>query len=356
MLGSDIVVSMRNMVQYGMSSPTFYRVEERDIEMPVQSRLQVDITDYQEVAWSEQLIGSTIVDLEDRWHSPNWKASDEKRRIPTENRPLFNQKMIGQNCGNIEMWVEMIDSVKASDRKCTELRRPPITEIEVRLVIWTTKGVKCVDGDHVDVKLGIELSSPQYNGEKYSFPKLQFTDVHLNSTTGDSVFNWRVVFPHIVMPTKSCTMEIQVMDANFIAGDTQIGAVSIDIRKYVEKVAKDMDMLSTDADLAVFAPGGIAEDGPGDGEAAAAVADVGRVQFTMQVMTQSEANQKQAGKGREEPNEYPQLVCPSEGRGWGDVFAGLAFEMPDFGLMKKLLPLIFLVLGMLVFLRWLKLL
>eukprot|EP00913_Durusdinium_trenchii_P023809 g22359.t1 len=82
---------------------------------------------------------------------------------------------------------------------------------------------------------------------------------------------------------------------------------------------------------------------------------VGSVQFEMWFMTQSEANQKRAGKGREEPrprarrpwtraptdpNDFPQLVTPAEGRGWADFAAGFSFSLPDFGLMKKIIPIV----------------
>ena len=60
----------------------------------------------------------------------------------------------------------------------------------------------------------------------------------------------------------------------------------------------------------------------------------------MWFMTQSEANQKRAGKGREDPNDYPQLVTPAEGRGWGDVLGGFSLSLPDLGLMKKVIPIV----------------
>ena len=40
-LGTNILVSMRNMAQFNTNVPSFYRVEERDIVMPQEGRLQV---------------------------------------------------------------------------------------------------------------------------------------------------------------------------------------------------------------------------------------------------------------------------------------------------------------------------
>lgn len=66
----------------------------------------------------------------------------------------------------------------------------------------------------------------------------------------------------------------------------------------------------------------------------------------MWFMTQSEANQKRAGKGREDPNDYPQLVTPAEGRGWGDFIGGFSFSLPDLGLMKKVIPIVLFTLSL----------
>eukprot|EP00933_Yihiella_yeosuensis_P033857 TRINITY_DN27478_c0_g2_i2.p1 TRINITY_DN27478_c0_g2~~TRINITY_DN27478_c0_g2_i2.p1 ORF type:complete len:159 (-),score=47.36 TRINITY_DN27478_c0_g2_i2:112-588(-) len=158
------------------------------------------------------------------------------------------------------------------------------------------------------------------------------------------------------MPTKSCTFDFKLYQANTLSADEFIGAVSVDLRRYVEKVAKDMDAIYLEkGDLTVMqaAAGG----GEGDGDGAEAAAEpVGQILFEMWVMTQSEADQKRAGKGREDPNDFPQLVTPSEGRGWGDVLGGFSFSLPDLGLMKKLLPLVIFVLLCLVLLKWIGLL
>merc|ERR1719310_2248128 len=86
-LGKNTVVNMRNMVgREPTTSPEFYRLQERDIDMPTDSRLQVDLWNMVDVAVAgdkmDSLIGSTVIDLEDRWHSARWKEADRKRKIP----------------------------------------------------------------------------------------------------------------------------------------------------------------------------------------------------------------------------------------------------------------------------------
>ena len=114
------------------------------------------------------------------------------------------------------------------------------------------------------------------------------------------------------------------------------------------------------ADLQFSASAG-GDEGAEQGENAAEEENVGSVQplaclerwcfalafrFEMWFMTQSEANQKRAGKGREDPNDFPQLVTPAEGRGWGDFVGGFSFSLPDLGLMKKIIPIVLFTLSL----------
>jgi len=292
LLGRSLDVSMRNTAAIGQQKPEFYRVEERDIELPRDSRLQIDMYDLEDgIGAVDKLIGSTVIDLEDRWHSIHWRDASRRQQVPTEQRPLVNAQELGHNQGSIEMWIEMIDSVNASDQKATDLRPPPTTEIEIRLVIRTTTGIPLVDNGKCDVKIGVALDCREYAGPH---PARQDTDTHNGSTTGNAVFNWRIVYPNIVMPTKSCTLDMHVYDANALSY-TLIGSVSIDVRKYVEKVARDLEALQGTANLP-FSPatGEEGEEKEKDASAGEAAGDdpAGRIQFEFYIYTQGEANEK----------------------------------------------------------------
>merc|ERR1712039_59736 len=196
-------------------------------------------------------------------------------------------------------------------------------------------------------------------------PLVQPTDVHYKSENGDAQFNWRIVFPKILMPTNKCILNFQVYDANSFS-DLLIGTCDLDIKRYVEKVAADMDMLNfegrniplkdptcDDEDLAK------ANEGSGMAEETQKEQNVGTLQFDMQIMTDSEAKGKVVGLGRGEPNDHPQLVTPSEGgRSWDDYIANMEFGLPSFdlGLTKKVVPIIIFCVLLLVLLKWLGLL
>jgi len=118
-------------------------------------------------------------------------------------------------------------------------------------------------------------------------------------------------------------------------GDTFLGSFDLDLGKYLERVARDSDALTIGpSDITFY-----------DGEQE----DVGSVNMTMYVLTQAEAQGRRVGIAREEPNEDPQLLTPTEGRDWGTYLSALGLAWPDFGLWKKFIPvfvamIVFLVL------------
>jgi len=340
--------SLRNMPCWSTNEPEFYRAEERDIELPAAGRCQIDLLDIGDMpgsdfvgkqdAW-DNMIGSTVIDLEDRWHSADLESATNMRQVPRENRPLVVVPAGGKQSvtGSMMMWLEMIDSKEAAEKKATPLQKPPPMEVEIRFVVWTCENVKLVDNGKCDAKVGIGLQCEEYTG---IHPMVQKTDVHFGSL-GPAVFNWRIVYPKIILPTKSCVVNIDLYDYNLIAGDAPIGSISLDVRKYVDKVGSSMDRLSITSKLAFKSP--LAED---EGQ------NIGEVKLEMTVLPQAEATLKPAGIERSEPNENPQLMTPMEGRGWDSILPSLSFSLPSFGFYKKVLPLIIFTLLCLVGMKY----
>eukprot|EP00392_Amoebophrya_sp_AT5.2_P011020 g11095.t1 len=150
------------------------------------------------------------------------------------------------------------------------------------------------------------------------------------------------------MPAKSCTLQISVFDYNMMSGNVFIADVNLDLKKYLEKVARDMDSIEVNSDLE-FKNAAFSEENP-------EVQSLGTVNVSMWVLTQSEAEAMPVGLARNEPNVNPQLITPLEGRGWGDVLGGFSFKMPNFGLLGKLMPVIIVSFAMMIGLRYIGLL
>jgi hypothetical protein len=350
-IGTSIQVSMRNMAKQGTNTPEFYRVEERDIKLPEDCRLEIKLMDLDTTGvLGDTLIGSTVIDLEDRWHSRQWQTKNKLQNVPTENRSLFTPAYVGVNRGSIEMWVEMIESVQASELKPSDLRRPAAIELEVRFVIWSAADVKCVAGDneYTNVKIGCKLECKEYMGEYYA---KQETDVHFNST-GNAMFNWRIVYPRIKTPTAAAVVEFKLYHYELL-GDTAVGSLDLDIKKYIERVQTSLDCVQIGPHDLKFRPVQASSDEGADakgGDEESKEEEVGSVNVTMYVMTSIEAQGRQAGIGREDPNDDPQLITPIEGRDWGAYLATFGFGWPDFGLWKKLIPVVMaMLLGIILF-------
>jgi len=335
--GGPETVSLRNQPEYSTNTPQFYRTEERDIVLPQGGKLSVTIWDLNDGPLeTDTEIGGTVIDLEDRWHSGRLRDAWDRGATPREERPLYKSKASvgrsrGEMAGSLEMFVEMIDTVMASERRAVPLAKPKPSEIEMRLVIWECEIQKFPSSGQVDAKVGIQLQCNTWLGEdRQSHFKLQKTDTH-NRCTGVAKFSWRIVYPRIVLPTKSCNMTIDLYQAGVLIDDEVLASTTLDVRKYVEKVGSTMDQIHIEQQkLPLNSPSE-------DEEGAVAV-----LLFDMWIMPQTEASQNRVGVGQSEPNEHPQLIRPTEGRTWGDVIPAVAFQFAFGSFYKKVLPVVFI--------------
>jgi hypothetical protein len=344
-LGGEINISGRNNFIANSCQPGFYRLEERDVSMPNESRLELTMKCYEELGLGDPIIGSTVIDLEDRWHSTQWRAKMDQDNVAIENRALW-RRGIAETGGTVEMWIELVDSFKASEQPPSVLRAPPPNEIEMRLVIWGTKDIKLVDGKSTDVMFRVSLDCSAYSETRPgAYPRTQDTDVHYGCDDGKSVFNWRIVYPRIIMPVQSALMQISVFNYSLIGGNTFLGELNLDVKKYLEKVNATAERMDMDHNfLTMKWPDQEADPDPGF------------VEVSLQVLMQQEANGNPVGKARDEPNQDPQLITPIDGRGWGDFLKGFGFNFALPNWQKFVVMIVLGVLAVLVILKQVNLL
>merc|ERR1712032_1179199 len=203
------------------------------------------------------------------------KELNRLQTVPVEQRSLFTSEVPGKNRGSLEVWVEMIESTKASDIKPSDIRRPPEVGIEVRFVIWSAFVTRPFKEEHTDVKISAMLDCKEYGG---CHPPTQETDIHYTCTDGKAVFAWRLVFPNIQMPVFACAVQFSLLHSEALMGDSVIGTLNLDLKKYVEKVSRDLiarEVGPTDLEFQPLEPPGPEEEQE----------SVGSVNVTLWVMT-----------------------------------------------------------------------
>ena len=80
------IYNERDNYQLDQINPTFYKSYEFDAEFPGAAPLSIKAYDYDDL-FGDDLIGETIIDLDDRFFSPEWQSIRYK---PVEFRQLMH--------------------------------------------------------------------------------------------------------------------------------------------------------------------------------------------------------------------------------------------------------------------------
>jgi hypothetical protein len=153
------------------------------------------------------LVGETTIDLESRWFSDEWKAMNPK---PIERRQLHHPSSKHPQ-GFLDMFVDILTPEEARSKPQEDLRPPSSKQQwELRVVVWNTKDVKPRDNYTKESDIFVS-GKPSADG-----CDVQVTDVHWRSDNGEGMFNWRFVWPNVVLPSKNPRFVIQVWDKDYI--------------------------------------------------------------------------------------------------------------------------------------------
>ena len=195
-------------------------------DFPGESTIKIEVWDYDPV-FKDELIGSTSIDLEDRYYQSNWRDLKYK---PIEIRNLQHPD-IQNSQGTISLWIEIIEQKDKLYLQPWQISKEPETEIEMRLIIWETENMKMMD---------TEATSDIYVNAYVNPKTKQSTDVHYRCTNGEASFNWRIVIP-LLLPDKYNYLNIQVYDKDIFSSDDYICGAKIDISNLI-MIPKDLDL------------------------------------------------------------------------------------------------------------------
>ena len=284
------------------------------IEFPGAAELKLEAWDYDPL-FSDELIGLTTIDLEDRYYDHTWLNMKEK---PIETRKLYHPDIKGVQ-GNIKLWVEIFQKDDNSLVKNWNIKLPPVVKYQMRLIIWGTREIPMMD---------IEETSDVYIAAFVDPKKKQTTDTHFRCVNGEASFNWRILEDIEYDPKSNTTsLSLQVYDKDIFSPDDFICNANINLKSFLsqiydldvpfkltKKYYKSLNLSKEEQALFEFEEEEkfwvncetIQTEDNKDKK-------VGGILCSLEILPMWKADQVKVGTGRDEPNCNPYLP-PPEGR------------------------------------------
>eukprot|EP01006_Ploeotia_vitrea_P043964 TRINITY_DN66795_c5_g1_i1.p1 TRINITY_DN66795_c5_g1~~TRINITY_DN66795_c5_g1_i1.p1 ORF type:complete len:1371 (-),score=823.25 TRINITY_DN66795_c5_g1_i1:1409-5521(-) len=266
------------------NDPEFFKCFEMRAQIPGDP-LKITVMDHDALDPDDE-IGSTVIDLENRFFSPKWQEMDPK---PIEFRTLWTDVSKSPQ-GKLEMFVEILSKSDAKRTPPRVIAPPPPKEFELRVIIWETKDCVLKDGDKSDIFVSCMLDDMDRSDR-------QETDSHWNSKDGSGSFNWRMKFP-VVLPKTSSRLKIALWDKDLLSANDQLCEAIINLKRFWKQSYKSgKGFIMDEKWIKMYHP---------------AVPNVvqGQVKVTIELLPIAEANARENGFGRSEPNKYPKLDPP----------------------------------------------
>ena len=297
--------------------PKFYKCFEMTCSFPGESMLKIQVWDY-DTFLPDDKIGTTKIDLEDRYYSQSWKNLPEK---PIETRKLLI-KSCSQSQGILRLWVEIHPLY--SQVKLWDISPRPAQKFELRLIIWSCEGVPISDSEGV---------SDLYVVASYNSKETQETDTHYRSQEGKAAWNWRMKFKLELTEESRCLLNLQIWDRDLLSANDAIGDACLDL------TAEALHALESGETVKKLGTGKGNErlmrrenekftvefsQMNSDGTSKSA----GRLLMSAEILTEAKALACENGEGRSEPNIEPNLPEP-EGR--------VKFTMNPFALIGQMI-------------------
>ncbi|NWW70970.1 MYOF protein, partial [Climacteris rufus] len=259
-----------------------------------------------------------------------------------ETRTLYSTFQPNISQGKLQMWVDVFPKSLGPPGPPFNITPRKAKKYILRVIVWNTKDVlldeKSITGEEMsDIYVKGWMPGNEENKQK--------TDVHYRSLDGEGNFNWRFVFPFDYLPAEQlCLVSkkehfwsldktefrippkliIQIWDNDKFSLDDYLGFVELDLHKTIipAKVPEkcNIDMIPEyKADGSQKAPrtASLFEQKSMKGwwpcyvEKDGSRILAGKVEMTLEVVNEKEAEERPAGKGRDEPNMNPKLDLPN---------------------------------------------
>lgn len=253
-----------------------------------------------------------------------------------ETRTLYSTFQPNLPQGRLEMWVDVFPKSLGPPGPPFNITPRKAKNYILRVIVWNTKDVlldeKSITGEEMsDIYVKGWIPGNEENKQK--------TDVHYRSLDGEGNFNWRFVFPFEYLPAEQlCVISkkehfwsldktefklppkliLQIWDNDKFSLDDYLGFVELDLHraliptKTAEKCNLEMVDLAKHSKVAsLFEQKSMKGWWPCYAEKDGNRILAGKLELTLEILNEKEAEERPAGKGRDEPNMNPKLDPPN---------------------------------------------
>lgn len=319
-------------------NPKLYKKIEFEAVFPGCPQLKVALWDY-DLLFGDDLIGETVIDLEDRYFSAEWNMLVDK---PIEQRKLYHPSY-DKDQGVVRMWVDILPtSQDLSKFHDWDISEKPAEEFEVRVCVFETEELKMMD---------VEGTTDGFVKTFFEPDKAKETDTHFRNQDGCCSWNYRQLHS-IKMPSSNYKLQVQAYDRDLFASNDLIGQAEIDLKPLIEDASLTKTGISLNrkyyddyrSNAGVFPePSKMTFTSDGNSfwvdlmskDGAKSVSN-GRLRLQIDVLPRVEADKNRVGEAQSEPNVNPYLPKP-EGR--------IKFSLNPFEMLRQLLGPKFRALG-----------
>eukprot|EP00069_Balaena_mysticetus_P013735 bmy_08240T0 len=258
-----------------------------------------------------------------------------------ETRTLHSTFQPNISQGKLQMWVDVFPRSLGPPGPPFNITPRKAKKYYLRVIIWNTKDVildeKSITGEEMsDIYVKGWIPGNEENKQK--------TDVHYRSLDGEGNFNWRFVFPFDYLPAEQLCLVakkehfwsmdqtefrvppkliIQIWDNDKFSLDDYLGFLELDLHRSIipakspEKCSLDMipDLKAVNPlkakTASLFEQKSMKGWWPCYADKDGSRVMAGKLEMTLEVLNEKEADERPAGKGRDEPNMNPKLDPPN---------------------------------------------